>query len=343
MTEERLYGNWLRPQRMSIRGVSLPATLFAIGSYLTGLVAVQYDVRIGTAILATCAAVTLISSARFGGTTLPGWVAGKARWLWAGHTRATAHQALGRDGEWRLPGVLAGTQMLEVSSPGGDYGAVLDPHTRRVAVTLQVAATGADLTDTAETDAAVGRWERWLESLGRRPEVAYVDVTIETAPLPGRQLTRMIRDRLTPDAPADCRELMRQLARTSPTVAARTDTRVTITFDLRAWDTQIGRAARRDGIAAYVPALDQALTGLEDSLDGCGVTVLGRATPTDLAATALAAFHPDRAGAIEWVLSAPRNDLPEWELSGPSAAREYRDTTPGPRRPSSGARHRASS
>jgi hypothetical protein len=325
MTDERLYGNWLRPQRLSIRGVGLPAALFAIGSYLTGLVVVQYDVRIGTAILATCAAVTVLSAARIGGTTLPGWVTGKARWLWASTTGTTAQHALGPDGAWRLPGSLAHTRMLQITSPGGDYGAVLNPRRRRAAVTLQVAATGADLTDPAEADASVGRWERWLESLGRRPEVAQVDVTVETAPLPGHRLARMIRDRLDPAAPADCHELMRQLARTSPTVAARTDTRVTITFDLHAWDAQLGRAGRRQGLAAYVPALDQALAGLEDSLDGCGVAVLRRATDTDLAATVLAAFQPERAGAIEWILSAPRHDLPEWELSGPSSAREYRE------------------
>ena len=173
--------------------------------------------------------------------------------------------------------------------------------------------------------AAVGRWERWLESLGRRLEVAHLDVTVETAPLPGHRLARTIRDRLGPDAPDDCRDLMRQLARPSPTVAARTDTRVTVTFDLRSWDTQVGRAGRREGVAAYVPALDQALAGLEDTLDGCGVAVLGRATRDELAATMLAAFQPDRAGAIEWIIAAPRHDLPEWELSGPASAHEYRE------------------
>jgi hypothetical protein len=286
---------------------------------------VQSNIRAGTAILAACALVTAASAARIGGTTLTGWVAGKARWIWAGHSDTTTHQSLTRTGEWRLPGPLARTRMLDVVSARGDFGAVHDPRTRRITVTLKVASTSADLTDPAEQDAAVARWERWLESLGRRPEVAYVNVTVETAPLPGRQLQEMIRRRLTPSAPKDCRALMATLATSSPTVAARTDTRVTITFDLRAWDTQLGRAARRDGNNAYLPALDRSLAGLEAGLDGCGVTVLGRATRDELAAIALGAFDPAKAGALEWVLAAPIPDLPGWSHAGPAVAHEYRE------------------
>jgi hypothetical protein len=324
MTSDRLYGNWLRPQRLSVRGVGLPAALFAIAAYLTGLVVLQYDVRIGTAILAGCVLLTAASAVRVGGMSLLGWVGGKARWQHAELAGTTRHQATTWSGGW-LPAPLADTRLLEITSPTGDYAAVHDPRARRVAVTFKVAVTATELADPAEVDAAVARWERWLESLGRRPEVAYVHVTVETFPLPGHRLARTVADRLDPDAPADCRALMTELTRTSPQVAARTDVRVTVTFDLRAWDAQLGRAARRDGIGAYVPALGRAVDGLHATLDGCGVTVLGRATATDLRATLLGAFDPARAGVLEWVAAAPRPRLPEWELCGPAAAREYRE------------------
>jgi hypothetical protein len=329
MTDERLYGNWLRPQRMSIRGVGLPTATLAVTGYLTGLVVLQYDPRIGLAILAGCALLTLAAGLRIGGTTLTGWAAGALRWQWARHSGTTIHRGLQPDGTHRLPGPLADTRLLDIASPSGDFdggfGAVHDPAARRITVTIKVAATGADLSDTADQDAAVARWERWLESLGRRPDIAFVQVTVETAPQSGTRLAAQVRRRLAPSAPQDCRTLMTHLAADSPTLAARTDTRISVTFDLRAWDQQAGRAGRRDGVRAYLAPLGRALAGLEAGLDGCGITVLGLATADELSGTVLAAFDPARAGAIEWVLAARKPDLPDWSDLGPATAREYRD------------------
>jgi len=324
VTEERLYGNWLHPQKLSIRGVGWKGTVFAITSYLTGLIVMQFHPRPGLAILAGCAGVTAASAARINGASLGGWACGKARWLWARGAGATTFRAIGATG-WALPGPLARTRMLHVTSGGRVYGAVHDPQARRVAVTLRVASTAADLTDAEEHDAAVGRWERWLEGLGRRPEVAWVTVTVETSPSPGMQLREMVARRLSPHAPTDCRALMDALVASSPAVAARTDTRVTVTFDLRAWDAQVGRRGRRDGVSAYLPILDRAVCGLEAALDGCGVTVIGRATPPELAAAVRVAFDPARSGAVELALAGDQGDVPEWEVAGPAAADERRD------------------
>ena len=331
MTEQRLYGNWLRPQSLSIRGVGWKGALFAIGAYLSGLVVAQYDPRAGFVVLALCAVVTVASATRVGGATLSGWTVGKARWLWARHTRRTSFRAITPNG-WALPGLLAQTRMLRVGSGGREYGAIHDPTARRVAVTLRAASTAADLTDLEQHDAGVGRWERWLEGLGRRPEVAWVSVTVETAPSPGTQLRDMVTRRIADRAPADCRSLMHALVDTSPGVAARTDTRVTVTFDLRAWDAQVGWRARREGIAAYLPVLDRAVGGLESTLDGCGVTVLGRATPDELSAVARVAFDPASSGDVELAMAEARGDIPEWEYAGPVAA----DELPGAYRHDSG-------
>jgi hypothetical protein len=329
MSDERLYGNWLRPQRLSIRGIGLRTAAIAVTGYLAGLVVLQYDLRAGLAILAGCGLLTLAAGIRIGGTTVTGWVTDALRWRWAQHTGTTVQRAQQPDGSRQLPGPLARTRLLDLTSPnddlGGGVGAVHDPVTRRITVTMKVAATGADLTDTADQDAAVARWERWLESLGRRPDIAFVQVTVETAPQPGTQLAAQIRRRLAPSAPQDCRALMTNLATDSPALAARTDTRISVTFDLRAWDHQAGRAGRRDGVRAYLPPLGRAVADLHAGLDGCGITVLGPATADELSGTMLAAFDPARAGAIDWVLASRKPDLPTWADLGPATAREYRD------------------
>ena len=321
---DRLYGNWLRPQALSIRGVGWKTALLVITGYLVGIVLTQSHPRQGLTVLAGCALLTAVSAARVDGATLADRAAGHARWRWARLRHRTSFRAFNTTG-WRLPAPLDGTRMLLVDIGGHRYGAVHDPAARRVAVTLRVASTAADLTDPHEHDAAVGRWERWLESLGRLPEVAWVTVTVETAPSAGAELRDRVTRRLQDGAPSDCRALMRELATSSPGVAARTDTRVTVTFDLRTWDTRLSRQDRRRGIAAYLPLLDNSVTGLESALDGCGVTVVGRATAAQLAGTIRTAFDPAAAGQVELTLTADAASVPAWEFAGPMAAEEYRD------------------
>jgi hypothetical protein len=79
------------------------------------------------------------------------------------------------------------------------------------------------------------------------------------------------------------------------------------------------------GITAYLPLLAHAVGGLESTLDGCGVTVLGRATAAQLAGAIRVAFDPARSGTVELALSSPNTDVPPWEYCGPTTAREDRD------------------
>jgi hypothetical protein len=215
--------------------------------------------------------------------------------------------------------------MIVVPRPTNPYGAVHDPRARRVAVTVRVEATAADLSDPGERNAAVGRWERWLEGLGRRPELAWVNVTVETSPSPGTRLREQVTRSLSPRAPADCRDLMTTLADACPAVAAQTDTRVTLVFDLRAWDTQITRRTRRGGIDAYLPFLDRAVQALASGLDGCGVTVRGPMTAEQVAGVVRVAFDPAQSGAVELATLLHRNDIPGWDYAGPATAEESRD------------------
>ena len=259
MSSERLYGNWLRPQRFGVRGVSWTTAVAAIAAYLTGLVVLQSHPRTGAGHPGRL-------RRRHGGVRGPDRrrdadpVVRRATPAGTGpRPRGTTGSAPSPRPAGPSPHRSPAPAWSSSPTPRAAYGAVHDPRARRVAVTLRVASTAADLIDPGEHDAAVGRWERWLEGLGRRPEVAWVTVTVETAPSPGTQLREQVTRRLSPTAPADCRALMTTLADASPAVAARTDTRVTLTFDLRAWDTQVGRRARRNGIDAYLPLLDQAV------------------------------------------------------------------------------------
>lgn len=324
MTETRLYGNWLRQQTLNIRGLGWKGLLTVIGCYFSGLVLLQSDPKAGLVLLTGCLSLTALAAVKMNGAGLGDALGGKARWWWA-HTSSGTTFLAARSTNWTLPGPLARTRMLSVEASGRSYGAIYDPSARRIAVTFDLASTAADLTDQQDHDQAVGRWERWLEGLGRRSEVAWVNVTVETSPSPGAQLRESIHGRLSIFGPDDCTHLMRQLAALSPTVAAKTTTRLTVTFDLRAWDAQVGFSERRRGIDAYLPVLDRSVSSLLAGLNGCGVSVLGVASSTDLGAIVRAAFDPKAALQIELALTGGAREIPSWQLAGPGSAREVRD------------------
>ena len=298
---------------------------------------VQTDPRTGGTLLAGCVAATLASAARIGGLTLTQWTGAAARWRWARATGATTHDALTHTG-WALPGPLAGTRVVTLPthpSPhpashhdsddeGEVAGAVHEPRTRRVAVTLRLDSAGGDLGEAGDRDAAAARWERWLESLGHRPELAWVSVTVETGPSPAAGLRATTTRRLAPGAPADCRALLDEVTQTVAGSAVHVETRLTLVFDLRAWDTRVGRRGRRHGAEAYLPLVERAVGHLAAGLDGCGVTVAGVMSPRRLAGAVRVAFDPAAAGTVELAHILGR-DIPGWELAGPVRAREHGD------------------
>lgn len=325
MSSDRLYGNWLRPQKVSIRGLPWPLAVAVVAAYLVGVIVAQSDPRRGALILGGSALATVAGTARIAGMTLAGWLGGKARWRWAAATGATGFQAVTSAG-WVLPGPLAETVMLTVPHPSGDYGAIHQPRARRVAVTVRVASAAAELSEPGAHDAAVTAWERWLEHLGHRPEIAFVTVTVETSPTPGNTLRHTITHRLSPTAPADCRALMTTLTDTAPAAAMQVETRISLVFDLRAWDAQLARRDRRRGVQACLPLLDASVQHLTAGLAGCGLRVLGPMSPARLAGAVRAAFDPASAAGVEVALLLGRGDVPDWEHAGPAAAREHRDT-----------------
>ena len=60
-------------------------------------------------------------------------------------------------------------------------------------------------------------------------------VTIDTAPEPGSTLADTVSAALDPAAPLAARQIMNQLVQAAPAAAADVDTRVSITFDPKAF------------------------------------------------------------------------------------------------------------
>jgi hypothetical protein len=111
--------------------------------------------------------------------------------------------------------------------------------------------------------------------------------------------------------------MLDQLAAASPAAAADVTTRVSVTFDPARSPT------RPRGSDEAIAEISRTLPGLIDSLGACGLTVLGRATATDLISTVRGAFDPTARDVADVFGKDPQ--LLDWDSAGPVAAQEHYD------------------
>ena len=152
---------------------------------------------------------------------------------------------------------------------------VWNRRTGEFTATLLVAPASIWLADPDEVDGWVARWGAWLARLGYMPYVRHVAVTVETAPEPGSTLADQVYASLDPQSPPAARHIMDELVQSAPAAAAEVHTRVSITF------APHGFPSRPKKLDEVLVEIGHSLTQLE-SLNGCGVTVVGRATATQI-------------------------------------------------------------
>ena len=262
---------------------------------------------------------------RIGGEPLALAALRRARWRHASSrdwTRYQVEAVAAHSPAWRLPGVLAPLALLDAEDGyGGRYALVLDRRAGTMTATLRVIPASTWLADRHDADTWVANWGGWLASLGYLPMVRHVTVTIDTAPEPGSTLADSVAAALDPAAPPAARQIMGQLVAAAPAAAADVDTRVSITFDPAAC-----RRRRPPGWPSAAAEVGRALHGLESALGTCGVTVLGRATPAEIAGVVRTAFDPAARGEVDRLLAQAGGGRPvpglSWSGAGPGRAEE---------------------
>jgi hypothetical protein len=150
-----------------------------------------------------------------------------------------------------------------------------------------------------------------------------VTVTVDTAPASGSRLADYVAGRMVPHAPASARRVLTQLVDVSPAAAADVETRVSVTFD------PAQSPAKPRDLTESIEEISRTLPGLQDALGNCGLTVLGRATATDLAATVRTAYDPLARGDVSRLVgtgsAAAMEQMLDWDTAGPVAAEEQYD------------------
>ena len=320
------YGGWRRSRPLGLFGLGFAQTMVVLAAMTAALITVSVNLSAIAVIGPICAAVVVGNVAQWNGVPLSQALIQRARWS-AGSARGRTSYVGGvmaaTQHAWQLPGVLAATALLSIDTGrGGRCGVVWHRRLGTMTVTFRCAAQSTWLADPDTATAWVANWGSWLAGLGHVPMVRWVAVTVDTAPDPGTRLADYITERLAPDGPAAALRVLRQLAELAPQAAADVHTNVSLTFDPAV------SPARPRTLTDQLAEVSRALPGLQDSLAGCGLTVLGLATAQQLAGMVRQAFDPAARGDVARLLGGPAEHaarLLDWGNAGPVAAQEHPD------------------
>lgn len=309
---------------MGLMGLGTVQTLLVLAAVTVLVIAATVSFTALLALAVPCLLILVAILARWDGVALADSVVVRVRWWYAttrGHTSYRSGVMVAGTHAWGLPGALAATRLLSVPDPAGGFGVVHNPRSRHYTVTLRCAATSTWLADPDEGAAWVGSWGGWLASLGHHPAIHHVAVTVDTAPDPGARLADHIARRILAGAPPSAVAILRQLVATAPATAADVETRVSLTFGHT--PTPV------DDSADVLDDIARALPGLTDTLAGCGLSVLGRASAADLIGVVRTAFDPVMRGDVDRMTRLSGGlDLAQWldwESAGPVMAEEHLD------------------
>ncbi|WP_063714093.1 MULTISPECIES: SCO6880 family protein [unclassified Actinoplanes] len=307
---------------MGLFGLGSVQTVVVLGAVVTMVISGSLSLGLLAVTAPPALIVVIVMVARWDGVSLAAGIAQRVRWQAGsrrGYTRYHSGPAVTGDHGWQLPGVLAATRLLAVDDPGGDFGVVHHQRLGTMAVTLRCAATSTWLADASTTDTWVASWGGWLANLGYLPMIDHVAVTVDTCPDQGSRLAEHVGRRIMPHSPASAQRVLRRLVEVSPAAAADVETRVTITFRPAA------SPARPRTIDEALQEIARTLPGLQDALGSCGLTVLGRATTAQLAATVRGAFDPAARADLARLSPLDLDRWVDWSSCGPVFAEEHID------------------
>jgi hypothetical protein len=212
-----------------------------------------------------------------------------------------------RHGSFRLPGLLATTELTEhMSSSGAPFALLHYPKQHHYVVAFLCEPDGASLLDPRDEEMQIARWSVFLESMAIEPDLRQVMVTIETVPDTGSNLRHAIEKRLDASSPPLAQQVMNKVAATYPTTSATTNSWVVLTYRSNGRTTEQVAADLRD----QLPQVAQSL-----SVTGAGVPTLVDAQT--YAQSIRVAYDPEVAHAIE------DYEVPtvmRWADCGPAAA-----------------------
>jgi hypothetical protein len=324
------YGNFQPARRLVLGGLGPSGLAACFAVVLVAFVVLVAGGLLPAVVVLTIGAVVIGPVAwQIGGysaadRTLRWLVFGKA--ARRGHTRYRSGVISPMGGTHRPPGIGWSSRVWNVETGRAGWDAVgivlLPGPPRYFAVTLRCSPPGTTLVDPDTVHTWISQHGAWLENLGKEPDLAQAQVTVETAPDLGLDLARAVAANRHPKAPALADAVMDEVVATYPTAAARAETRVTLVFRAPTpTKPRTGGPARKVSDKEMCVRIASRLPQLAEQLRHVGSGVVKPMSAGELAAVCRVAYDPASAADV----AAAGRDAVVWANCGPVAANEARD------------------
>lgn len=319
------YGNMTKPGRSGILGLPMGVSLLGVPAILLLVLMMArgwFLPAVVLAVVAVLAAVLILVTQKdgrsiYGRTMLRIMQRRKEK---AGkHVYLAGPTGKARDGQVRLPGLLAASELSEhTDSYGNRFGMlrVVGQGVKNYSIVIEAHPDGDELVDQERVNSMVAHWGAWLAQRGIEEGIRGASVTVESAPDSGLRLRRMMAANASQDsspfATAVAEAIPHEYEGGSPVLT----TRLTVTFDGGAIDSSQrdrGVEEMAQDIGNRLPVI---LSGLGDT--GAGTSVR-TCTAQDIIDATRTAYDPTTATQIEEARADGGTGL-SWSDAGPMFA-----------------------
>lgn len=258
------YGVWRKPRSTGLAGATFGTSMLGIAAIvviiLIGLF-VSFIAALGCGVIIAIAFVPLVieKDGRSGYERTLLMVQWRRAHKRGEHTYSSGTFSRIPGGRYRLPGVLADTEVFEgIDANNRPFGMIHMPEVDGYTVVLDAFPQGAESHDQATIDQAVGNWSQMLTSMGETSDILAIAAVVESLPDTGIELYETVSRNVNHNAPKLARDSMYQLATGLTHGSVRLGARISITFQAQTSDRKKDPAEQAVEIARRLPSITAA-------------------------------------------------------------------------------------
>ncbi|MGO3084471.1 SCO6880 family protein [Ancrocorticia populi] len=214
-------------------------------------------------------------------------------------------------GRWRMPGLLARTEVVEATDANGQtYAVIIDRPRRRATVCFDTQLSGQTAMTQSERDQITASWGRWLATLSLTGDIDTAVVVIGSRPATGELLSKEVDSTVHDDAPEIARRIQFEAAQVLRGGLAELESHVAVTFKIH--------SSGQDDFE-FLSQIGTRLPGLYESLSWAGM----QSSPMDentLVSRVHSMVNPSTELDFEEMMVEGRGHGLKWEDCGPSVA-----------------------
>ena len=320
-SDYRTYGQWRKPRSTGMGGATFGTTMLGIGAVIF---LVFIGLAFGFVVALFCGVITVIAfvplvierDGRSGYERAILMFQFRRALKRGEHTYSSGTFSRIPGGRYRLPGVLADTEVYEGTDANNrSFGMIHMAQNNAYTVVLDAFPQGGENFDQSTINQAVGNWSQMLTAMGETSDILAIAAVVETLPDTGIELYETVSQNVRPDAPKLARDSMYQLATGLTKGGVRLGARISITFAAQTAERKKDPSEQAVEIARRLPSITAAaaragVPATPMSADEIMGLVRRSYDPSSLVNIEKALFSGEGTG-MEWADCGPRAAITE--------------------------------